>query len=272
MHSWRLLQRYGVPCDVLCVVHDRNVGHPIEVYEYLREIGADYMQFLPLVERDGAEGKASRESVQPEAYGTFLTTIFHRWFTRDVRQIGVQIFEEAARPLLGMDHAMCHYRPVCGDAPVVEHNGDLYACDHYVDREHHIGNLCDMSLAEMLTCAPQREFGRAKWETLPRMCLACDVLDMCNGGCPKDRFLRTPEGEEGLNYLCVGLQHFFRDCRPILERLASHRQPGRPVTRLMDLLPSVDGHGSAAPGRNDPCPCGSGKKYKRCCLGRHTGR
>ena len=263
MQSWRLLRRHRIPCDTLCVVHDQNVCRPLDVYRFFREIGADYLQFLPLVER--ADGGVSPESVPAEAYGDFLSTIFREWLTRDIRHIGIQIFEEAAKPILRMDHALCHFRETCGDVAVVERNGDFYSCDHYVDRGHYVGNLNERALIDMLESPAQREFGRQKRDTLPRRCRECAVLSMCNGGCPKDRFLRTPEGEGGLNYLCTGLKSFFTYCRPHLQHLASFRKPGQVVDRIKDLLPSPDAGMSPRPGRNDPCPCGSGKKYKRCC-------
>jgi uncharacterized protein len=265
MRSWRLLQRYGVPCDVLCVVHDRNVRQPEAVYSFFREIGADYLQFLPLVERREGGG-VSPESVPAEAYGEFLCAVFREWMARDMRRIGVQIFEEAMRPVLGQEHAMCHYRPTCGDAPVLEHNGDVYVCDHYVNQERLVGNLRERPLVEMLESEVQRHFGQAKWDALPRYCRECEVLDLCNGGCPKDRFARTPDGEEWLNYLCAGLKLFFTTSRPHLQRLAAGRRPGQVVRRIMDLLPGQEIQGTPRVGRNDPCPCGSGKKFKQCCM------
>ncbi|MBN1400518.1 MAG: anaerobic sulfatase maturase [Anaerolineae bacterium] len=265
MRSWRLLQRYGIPCDVLCVVHDRNVRQPEAVYGFFREIGADFVQFLPLVER-GENGNVTPESVPALAYGEFLCAVFREWMAHDMRRIGVQLFEEAMRPLVGLEHAMCHYRPTCGDAPVLEHNGDVYVCDHYVNPEHLVGNLRQRPLVEMLENDMQRRFGQQKWDALPRHCRACEVLDMCNGGCPKDRLLRTPDGEEGLNYLCAGLKLFFTTTRPHLERLAALRRPGQVVRRIMDLLPVQEAQAGARVGRNDPCPCGSGKKYKHCCM------
>lgn len=267
MRSWRLLQHYGVPCDILCVVHDLNVRQPLAVYRFLRQIGADYIQFLPLVARD-ADGGVAPASVSAEAYGEFLCTVFQEWLAHDVRRIGVQAFEEAAKPLLGLEHALCHFRETCGEVGVLEHNGDYYACDHFVTPAHRIGNLRERSLQSLVDDPAQRAFGRRKWETLPRYCHDCNVLDMCNGGCPKDRFLCTPDGEEGLNYLCAGFKRFFAFCRSYLQRLALQRQPGQAVQRIMDLLPPAAAPASSRPGRNDPCPCGSGKKYKQCCLGK----
>ncbi len=301
VQAMRLLQRHRVPTDTLCVVHDRNVGHPLEVYRYLKEIGADYIQFLPLVNRDAGDGGrddcptgvttwgggrddrrtgvttwgggrddrstgVTAESVPAEAYGQFLSAIFREWMLHDMRRIGVQIFEEAAKPLLGLPHEMCHYRPTCGDAPALEHNGDFYTCDHFVDPEHLVGNLRRTPLVELLDSPMQRAFGQAKWDALPRQCRACEVLDMCHGGCPKDRFLRTSDGEEGLNYLCAGLKAFFTTVRPPLQALAASRRPGQVVTRIMDLPACGEALPAPVIGRNDPCPCGSGKKYKQCCM------
>ena len=167
-----------------------------------------------------------------------------------------------------MDHALCLFRQTCGDVVVVEHNGDFYSCDHFVDRAHRLGNIRDTPLAEMLESTAQREFGRRKWDSLPRYCRECEVLALCNGGCPKDRFARTPEGEDGLNYLCAGFKQFFIHTRPYLGRLASFRRSGRPAEEFMREVRSEDAQVSREAGRNDPCPCGSGKKYKKCCLGK----
>ncbi len=256
MRGYELLRRYKIPCDILCVVHDQNVRRPLQVYRFFREIGGKYLGFLPVVEpMPEAEGGVSLHSVPAEAYGTFLTTIFDEWLRRDAGRIAVQIFEEASRPVRGLEHSLCIFRETCGDIPVIEHNGDFYSCDHFVDPEHRLGNIRETPLVELLDSPEQTAFGQAKRDALPRYCRACDVRDMCNGGCPKDRFLRTPDGEPGLNYLCAGFKGFFNHSRPYLARLASAPQ----VTPVR-----------AAPkaGRNDPCPCGSGRKYKNCCLAR----
>jgi uncharacterized protein len=205
--------------------------------------------------------------VPVEAYGEFLCTIFDEWVRNDIGRIGIQNFDEALRPLLGVEHALCLFKETCGDVVVVEHNGDFYSCDHFVDPEHRIGNIFETPLAEILETPAQREFGRNKRDGLPRYCRDCEVLGSCNGGCPKDRFARTPGGEQGLNYLCLGLKKFFTHSRPHLGRIASLMRSGVPVERLMDHLRSEDGEASARAGRNDLCPCGSGLKYKKCCLG-----
>lgn len=249
------------------MVHDRNVRHPIAVYRFFKEIGVQFLQFLPLVARQTDNG-VTPETVPAEAYGQFLSTIFHEWVRQDIGRIGVQNFDEALRPFLGMEHALCIFKETCGNVVVVEHNGDFFSCDHFVDREHHVGNICDTPLVDMLESPAQREFGRRKRDALPRYCRECDVRAMCNGGCPKDRFLRTPEGEEGLNYLCAGLKGFFTSSRPYFEKLAAFWRLGEPPERLMDLLRTDDALATPRTGRNDPCPCGSGRKYKKCCLGK----
>jgi uncharacterized protein len=253
MRGYELLRKHGICTDILCVVHALNVRQPLTVYRFFREIGCRYVGFLPVVERAGEA--LSPYTPSPEDYGTFLCKVFDEWIVRDVDRITVQTFEEAARPALGMEHSLCVFRETCGDIPVIEHNGDFFPCDHYVDREHRLGNIRETSLAGMLESAAQRAFGDAKRDTLPRYCRECEVLAMCNGGCPKYRFVRAPDGEPGLNYLCAGMKRFFLHSRESLARLAARRRPAGPA------FPPAP----AMAGRNDPCPCGSGLKYKKCC-------
>ncbi len=222
MRGWDVLRRHGVPTDVLCVVGAHNAGRPLEVYGFFREIGAAFVTFLPLVEPDrGAPGRATPESVAPDAWGAFLCAVFDEWAERDIGRLKVQIFEEAARTAFGQEHSLCVFRPVCGDVPVLERNGDLYACDHYVDEERRIGNIRETPLAELLERPAQRAFGRAKLETLPRVCRECEVLAMCHGECPKNRFVLAPDGEPGLNYLCPGYKRFFTHARPFVDAVAA---------------------------------------------------
>ena len=272
MRAFELLHGHRVPCDILCVVHDQNVRHPRKVYRFFREIGATYVGFLPIVERrDDRPGGVSEHTVPAEAFGSFLCTIFDAWVQRDIGRILIQIFDEAARPVRGLEHSLCIFREVCGDIPVLEHNGDLFSCDHFVGEDHLLGNIREAPLAELLESPAQRRFGEAKRDSLPRYCRECDVLRMCNGGCPKDRFVRTSEGEEGLNYLCPGLKKFFAHARPRFERLVPLWKAGAPAEELMRAARRPDrrapepSHVSGV-GRNDPCPCGSGRKYKSCCL------
>ena len=269
MRGFELLRRHKIPCDILCAVHDQNVRHPIQVYRFFKEIGGQYLGFLPIVEpMPDAEGGVGPHTVPAEAFGAFLCAIFDEWMRRDIGRIMVQIFEEASRPARGLEHSLCIFRETCGEIPVIEYNGDFFSCDHFVDTEHRLGNIRETPLVELLESPAQIAFGRAKRDALPRYCRACEVRAMCNGGCPKDRFIRTPDGETGLNYLCAGFKSFFTHSRPHLLKLASRRQARPPAERMMP--PAQVKHVRAAPkvGRNDPCPCGSGRKYKKCCLGK----
>ncbi|HMD71935.1 MAG TPA: anaerobic sulfatase maturase [Bryobacteraceae bacterium] len=258
MRGYQLLRRHEVPTDILCVAHNLNAGHPLTVYRFFREIGASFLGFLPAVEQapDNPE-VAGPYTPAADAYGAFLCKIFDEWLARDTARIAVQAFEEAARPALGLEHSLCVFRETCGQVPVLEHNGDFFPCDHYVDPEHRLGNIRETPLAGLLESPAQRAFGEAKRDRLPRYCRECEVLAMCHGGCPKYRFIRTPDGEPGLNYLCAGLKRFFLHSRAPLARMVAQGRELAPAFRAAQ--------GQA--GRNDPCPCGSGRKYKKCCGG-----
>jgi len=268
MRGYELLHQHRIPCDILCVVHAQNVQYPTQVYRFFKQIKAQYIEFLPLVEpQPDNEGGVSPRTVPAEALGNFLCTIFDEWIRQDIERIKVQIFEEAARTAFGQEHSLCIFRKTCGDVPVVEHNGDFFSCDHFVNTEHRLGNIQEAPLVDFLESPAQRAFGQAKLDTLPRYCQACGVLNMCHGGCPKDRILRAPDGEAGLNHLCVGYKRFFTHCQPFVANLSAlwRRQslePQIPLARIKG--PQV----RSKTGRNDPCPCGSGKKYKKCCLGK----
>jgi uncharacterized protein len=264
MRGYELLRKHRIPCDVLCVVSARNVGYPAEVYRFFRQIEAPYITFLPLVEKE-TDGSVHPRSVPAEPFGLFLCTVFDEWLSRDVGQVKVQIFEEAAGTALGQDHTLCIFRKTCGDVPVIEHNGDVFSCDHYVDMEHRLGNIRESPLVDLIESRAQRTFGLAKWDALPRYCRECDVLSFCNGGCPKDRILRTPDGEKGLNCLCAGYRRFFHHCRPFLAQLSALGLADT-AERRTNPQPPLDA--PPKPGRNDPCPCGSGRKYKKCCMGK----
>ncbi len=269
LRGLRLLQRHRVSHDVLCVVHDESVRFPTAVYRFFKEVGVQSLQFLPLVERQlDAAGSVSARTVPAEAFGAFLCAVFDEWVRQDVGRIAIQMFDEAARPACGLEHALCIFRETCGDVPVLEHNGDFYACDHFVEPEHRFGNIRETPLSDLLACDAQRRFGLAKRDGLPRSCRECEVLALCNGGCPKDRFIRTPGGEDGLNYLCAGYKRFFTHSRPALARLATLWRTGQPPERLMEWARAADREARAQAGRNDSCPCGSGRKYKKCCFGR----
>ena len=267
MRGYKLLQKHQVPFDILCVVHDRNVRYPTEVYRFFKQIGARYLGFLPLVEPQPDGHGVSDRTVPAEAFGAFLCEIFNEWLSQDIGRVSVQIFEEAIRTAFGQDHALCIFRKTCGDIPVIEHNGDFFPCDHFVDMEHRIGNIHETSLIDLLESTDQRAFGQAKLSGLPLFCRTCEVLAMCNGGCPKDRFILTPDGETGLNYLCAGYKRFFTYCLPFVEELSALRRRQRLEEQKL-LTPDGASKTSVKTGRNDPCPCGSGRKYKKCCMGR----
>jgi uncharacterized protein len=271
MKAYQLLQAYNIHCDVLCVLHDRNVRHPADVYGFFKSIAVKHLVFLPLVIRT-PDGGAAPGSVPPEPFGEFLCAVFDEWIRYDMERMYVQMFEEATRPARGMEHMLCVLRKTCGELPILEHNGDFYSCDHFVDREHFLGNIRDTTLVQALDGARQRAFGRMKWETLPRQCGNCNVLAYCNGGCPKDRPVVNTDGEPGANYLCAGLRRFFTHAHPHMRRLATYLQAGRSVAEFMASIRAEDASATAAAGRNDPCPCGSGRKYKKCCLGRQAAR
>ncbi len=268
MHGYKLLRQHRIPCSILCVVHSQNAQYPTEVYRFFKELNAQYMEFLPLVEPQPDEATGvSQRTVSAKALGNFLCTIFDEWKSQDIERVKVQIFEEVARTAFGQEHALCIFRKTCGDVPVIEHNGDFFSCDHFVDTEHRLGNIQEIPVGDLLESSAQRAFGQAKFDTLPRYCQACGVLNMCHGGCPKDRILRAPDGEAGLNHLCVGYKRFFTHCQPFVANLSAlwRRQslePQMPLARIKG--PQV----RSKTGRNDPCPCGSGKKYKKCCLGK----
>jgi uncharacterized protein len=268
LRGYKLLRQHRIPCDILCVVHAQNVQHPTQVYRFFKEIKAQYIGFIPLVEpKLDEEGGVSHRTVPAEAWGHFLCTIFDEWKDQDIERLKVQIFEETARVALGQEHALCIFRKTCGDVPVIEHNGDFFSCDHYVNAEYRLGNIREASLTDFIESPVQRAFGQVKWDTLPRYCRACEVRDMCNGGCPKDRLLRTPDGEEGLNCLCAGYKRFFIHCQPFLAELSSLWR-GQVRERPMPPAKAGGAQAKLKTGRNDPCPCGSGQKYKKCCLGK----
>lgn len=267
MRGYNLLRQHRVACDILCVVHAENVNYPTQVYRFFKQIKAKYISFIPLVERlPDTPGEVGPRSVPADAFGTFLCTIFDEWVRYDIGQVMVQIFEEAALSARGQGHALCIFRQTCGDVPVVEHNGDFYSCDHFVEPAHRLGNIRQTSLVDLFESPEQRAFGQAKLDTLPRYCQQCEVRSLCNGGCPKDRIIRTPDGEAGLNYLCAGYKQFFTHSRPVTAKLAALWRAGKPSEQLMQMLRTTAVQAKPKAGRNDPCPCGSGQKYKRCCL------
>jgi uncharacterized protein len=213
---------WGVLPEILCVVSAHNVKYPHEVYNLFKQLGAEYITFLPLVEPDNnsPEGVTVR-TVPSREFGIFLSRIFDEWVEKDIGNLKVQIFEEAARTAFNQEHTLCIFKENCGGVPVVERTGDFYSCDHYVDNENRLGNIKDHSLSFFLDSNQQRAFGQSKSSTLPLYCVRCEVRSMCNGECPKNRIITTPDGENGLNYLCSGYKYFFNHCRPFVEAISA---------------------------------------------------
>ncbi|MBM3129415.1 MAG: anaerobic sulfatase maturase [Chloroflexi bacterium] len=268
-----LLERHRVEFNILTTVHAANAASPLAVYRFLRdEIGARFIQFIPIVERDNATGfqegaRVTARSVTGKQYGDFLIAIFDEWVRRDVGRVFVQIFDVALGVWLGQRAALCVFAETCGDALALEHNGDLFACDHFVEPRFKLGNLADTPLAALVGSAPQRKFGADKRDTLPRACRECSVRFICNGGCPKDRLRVTRDGEPGLNYLCDGFKAFFahidRPMKMMAELIRREHPPAEIVFVLAREQAALEQEIARA-GRNDPCPCGSGKKFKQC--------
>ncbi len=215
-----LLVKQGIVPEILCVVNSDNVKHPLEIYRFFKTLGAKFISFLPLVERINASSMVSKRSVPAIEFGRFLSIIFDEWVENDIGEIKIQIFEEASRVAFNQDHTLCIFKANCGGVPVVEKNGDFYSCDHYVNAENLLGNINDHSLTYFLDSEVQKAFGLAKSLTLPQFCKICGVKSMCNGECPKNRFIAAPDGEPGLNYLCDGYKYFFNHCRPFVEAIA----------------------------------------------------
>lgn len=216
-----ILRKHNVPHEVLCVVNSCNVKAPLEVYRFFRDQEIKFVTFLPMVERKNRYSpEVTERSVGAADFGRFLSEIFDEWVLQDIGRIRIQIFEEVLRTAFGQGHTLCIFKPVCGTVPVVEMNGDFYSCDHFVDEEFRIGNIMNRPLASLLDDPLQKSFGEAKKTTLPRYCIDCEVLDMCNGECPRNRFIRTPDGLPGLNYLCEGYREFFNHSQPFVKEVA----------------------------------------------------
>jgi uncharacterized protein len=282
-----VLKKQGVDFNTLTVVNRANSREPARVYRYLKEIGSGFLQFIPLVERDadavaknlgldlGLPPDLQRVernrlvtdwSVEPEAYGDFLVTIYNEWVRKDVGKTYVQFFDVALGNWTGMGGSLCVFSPTCGTGMALEHNGDLFSCDHFVYPKYKLGNLLNQSLREMTESVAQRKFGRDKLDTLPKYCRDCDVRFACHGECPKHRFMKTPAGEPGLNYLCPGYQRIFRHMRPTMDIMTRLLRAGRAPAEVMDWVArDPDLAPLAPPKRNEPCPCGSGRKDKACC-------
>jgi uncharacterized protein len=271
MRGLRLLQKHGVKYNVLTTINRINAEYPLEVYRFLRdEARTSWIQFIPVVERINEKGctlyqegtRVSNRSVLPEQLGSFLTCIFDEWVRNDVERAFVQTFEASARSWLGLPSGMCVFEETCGMGLALEHNGDLYSCDHFVEPDYLLGNIMEKEITELAASDRQYRFGQDKSDTLPQECRECDVLFACRGECPKNRFLSTPAGEPGLNYLCEGWKAFFHHINFPMQIIAELMHMGYPASEVMKVLTLEENFSQA--GRSDPCPCGSGKKFKRC--------
>jgi uncharacterized protein len=287
MRGLGLLRKHGTEFNTLTVVSRRNARRPLDVYRFLLEIGSLHLQFIPLVERrpdaearllgldhasppgtrtDGEAPPVTPESVDPRDYGAFMLAIFDAWVRADVGRVFVQLFEATLAGWLGLPPPLCVFAETCGDALVLEHDGALYSCDHYVYPGWRLGNVLDASMGELAGADAQVAFGLAKRDTLPRYCRECEVRFLCNGECPKHRFATTPDGEPGLNYLCAGYKAFFTTTAPHFRAMAEMLRAGRPPVEIMGVVAAHDREEAMRrAGRNDPCPCGSGRKFKSCC-------
>jgi uncharacterized protein len=290
MRGLEFLKKHKSEFNTLTVVNRANSQQPWEVYRFLKQIGSGFIQFIPLIERkanegaktmgldfaepplpgqEGEDSPVTTWSVESKQYGEFLVAIFDEWVKQDVGKVFVQLFDVALGNWMGLGSSLCVFAERCGAAMALEHNGDLYSCDHYVYPQFKLGNLLNHSLGEMVSSAAQRKFGNDKFDTLPKYCRDCEVRFACNGECPKHRFLSTPDGEAGLNYLCAGYKRFFNHVDPYMKTMADLLRSGRAAAQIMDMLADRDRAARWKDAkRNDPCPCGSGKKYKNCCAAR----
>jgi uncharacterized protein len=269
----KLLQKYEVDYNILCTVNSKNVRNPLDVYHFFRdEIDAHYIQFIPIVERENESGfqegsRVTDRSVKPEQWGRFLIEIFDKWVRRDVGKTFVLNFDGALAGWLGLAGTLCIFGPTCGLGLALEHNGDLYSCDHFVEPGYLLGNILKNPIIELVAGEKQRKFGRDKWESLPQYCRDCHYIFACNGECPKNRFIKTPDGEPGLNYLCAGYKTFFRHSDRYMRIMAKLLRKGRTADGIMKILEREQTRSmrdGAKIGRNDLCPCGSGQKFKKC--------
>jgi uncharacterized protein len=284
MRGWQCLRKHGVDFNILCTVNAANREYGRRIYRFFRdELGASWIQFIPIVERATADtiqianrgwSERPREkrllytqsgtlvterSVSGTQYGQFLIDIFEEWVRRDVGKVYVQLFDVTLEAYFGR-YKLCIHAPTCGYGPALEYNGDLYACDHFVEPGFKLGNIHKTHMLELVASSAQRKFGQDKRDTLTQQCQQCEVRPLCNGGCPKDRFALSKDGEAGHNYLCDGLYNFFAHTRPAMQRMAQlYSNGGRPA-EVMHQLRDDDRKRDAYA----PCPCGSGVKFRFC--------
>lgn len=250
MQGIKLLKKHGVEWNAMAVVNAYNVNHPLEFYRFFKENGCQFLQFTPIVERqtrhedgrtlaslaDKNEIPLSEASVTPEQWGYFLSAIFDEWVRKDVGKIFVEIFDCTLANWMGISPGICAYSKECGHAGVMEHNGDVYSCDHFVFPEYKLGNIRDHSLIDMLYGEQQQEFSRLKHSSLPRQCKECDMEFACHGECPKNRFMKDKYGDSGLNYLCPGYYHYYQHVAPYMDYMKQELMAQRPPSNIMKVV------------------------------------
>jgi uncharacterized protein len=284
MSGLEALRRHGVDWNALTTVHAASQDRGREIYRFLRDdCGARFIQFIPIVERATPEtlqaantgwgehvedrplyvqegNLVTERSVTPDGYGRFLIDVFEEWKRRDIGEVYVQMFDVALANWFGEPPGLCVHSETCGLALALEHTGDLYSCDHYVEPAYRLGNIRETRMIDLIVLPQQRAFGEAKRDALPRFCLECDVRFACHGGCPKDRFTTTPDGEPGLHYLCPSYKAFFGHIRAAMDAMCELLRGSRAPSELVATYAADD----ARRGRNDPCTCGSDRKWKHC--------
>lgn len=250
MQGIKLLKKHGVEWNAMAVVNAYNANHPMEFYRFFKENGCQFLQFTPIVERltrhedgrtlaslaDKNEISLSEASVTPEQWGYFLCAIFDEWVRKDVGKIFVEIFDCTLANWMGISPGICAYSKECGHAGVMEHNGDVYSCDHFVFPEYKLGNIRDHSLIDMLYGEQQQEFSRLKHSSLPRQCKECDMEFACHGECPKNRFMKDKYGDSGLNYLCPGYYHYYQHVVPYMDYMKQELMSQRPPSNIMKVV------------------------------------
>ncbi len=250
MKGIRLLQKHGVEWNAMAVINDYNADYPLEFYNFFKDLGCHYIQFTPIVERlkQGNRLASVREggdlapfSVTPEQWGNFLCTLFDEWIKEDVGKYYIQLFDATLANWAGVEPGVCTMAPQCGHAGVMEYNGDVYSCDHFVFPDYRLGNIRDTSFIEMMGSDRQLRFGASKRDSLPRQCRQCRWLFACNGECPKNRFAVTADGEPGLNYLCEGYRKFFGHVAPYMDFMKAELDAKRPPANVMNALHLIDG-------------------------------
>jgi uncharacterized protein len=286
MKGIELLHKHKVEFNTLSCVNGYNAGFASETYRFLKKCGSGFIQFLPVVERIAAtadhaslnlvaqdysgEASVTEWSVNGRDYGKFLVTIFDEWVRKDVGRYYVQIFDTTLANYIGEMPGLCVFSETCGESMAMEHNGDLFSCDHFVYPEYFLGNILTTPLADAVKLQRQFDFGIDKRNKLPGYCLKCEVRYACHGECPKHRFINTPDRKPGLNYLCEGYKMFFSHVEPYMEYMARELKNKRPPANVMNWIRNRESQAvrPATPERNDPCPCGSGRKFKNCCSGK----